>query len=139
MHLQQFRGLGVWDLGFSGAYVRAVPKNVPIYKTKAMISRYFGEETGRIWGTKVKYLSETERQAYAITIKNSKLYDSTGKLFDTSRASSHFSGQGHAIFVMDEYGNIYISTRQIVGEFHHSTRRFFYIHCKIILLTVLIN
>lgn len=48
---------------------------------------------------------ETERQQYKLSIKNEKLYDSSGSPFDTSNASSVFSGgSGSAIFVMDEYG-----------------------------------
>ena len=87
-----------------------------------MKSEYVGEETGSIWGTKVKYLSEAERAEYKLTIKNGRIYDSSGELFDTKSASSVFKGgEGNAIFVMDEYGNIFASKSQAVGKFHHSS------------------
>ena len=63
-------------------------------------SDYIGEETGSVWGTKVKYLSEAERAKYKISIKDGQLYDSLGELFDTKSASSVFSdGKGKAISV----------------------------------------
>jgi hypothetical protein len=98
-------------------------KKIPKYKnTKPMASKYVGEETGSVWGTKVKYLSEAERKKYKLTIKDGRLHDSAGELFDTKSASSVFpDGGGKAIFVMDEYGNIYASKMQAVGEFHHSS------------------
>ena len=96
---------------------------IPIYKdTKPMKSDYIGEETGSVWGTKVKYLTDAERAKYKVTIKDGRLYDSTGKLFDTKSASSVFpDGGGKAIFVMDEYGDVFVSKTQAVGKFHHSS------------------
>jgi hypothetical protein len=97
-------------------------KAIPKYETKPMSKDYIGEETGAVWGTKVHYLSETERFDYLITIKNGKLIDSKGGLFDTSDASSVFAGgNGNAIYVMDECGNIFASKSQVVGKFHHSS------------------
>ncbi|MFZ6876337.1 hypothetical protein ACO0LF_30130, partial [Undibacterium sp. Di27W] len=88
---------------------------------KKMLPQYIGEETGAVWGTKVKYLNETERLKYQLDIKDGKLYDSTGSLFDTANAKSAFGGKGNAIFVMDENGAIYASKVQTVGKFHHSS------------------
>ena len=73
-------------------------------------------------GSKVKYLTEAERAAYKLSIKDGKLYDANGKLFDTSDAASVFGGgQEKAIFVMDEFGDIFASKTQVVGKFHHSS------------------
>lgn len=83
--------------------------------------RFVGEETGRVWGTKVMYLTEAERQSYRIHIKDGKLYEASGKLFDTRDASTHFSGAGRAIFVMSSTGELYASKVQDVGKFHHSS------------------
>jgi hypothetical protein len=91
------------------------------YQTTPMMERYSGEETGSVWGSKVKYLSEIERQSYRLKIKDGKVYDSSGKLFDTTDASSFASGKGNAIFVMDELGNIYASKAHPIGKFHHSS------------------
>jgi hypothetical protein len=112
-----------FDAEFNNGPKTTTKKKIPIYKnTKPMKSDYIGEETGRIWGTKVKYLSEAERAEYKLTIKNGRVYDSNGELFDTKSASSVFKGgEGNAIFVMDVYGNIYASKSQAVGKFHHSS------------------
>jgi len=80
-----------------------------------------GEETGAVWGTKVKYLDDTERLQYKLQIKDGKLYDNTGNLFDTAKAQSAFGGKGNAIFVMDEAGSIFASTVHSPGKFHHSS------------------
>jgi hypothetical protein len=86
-----------------------------------MDRQFIGEETGSVWGTKVKYLSGEERLKYQVQIKDGKLFDAEGNLFDTSKAHSAFGGSGNAIFVMDESGNIYASTVHSIGKFHHSS------------------
>ncbi|MFN7748095.1 MAG: hypothetical protein ACK5OO_04040, partial [Cyclobacteriaceae bacterium] len=93
------------------------------YKTKNMLGEYVGEETGSVWGTSVKYLTSEERNAYELFVsKEGKLVDKTGLLFTTEGSSSVFaSGQGKAIFVMDDNGRIFASKTQKVGEFHHSS------------------
>jgi hypothetical protein len=70
----------------------------------------------------VTYLDEAGRQKYLLESRDGKLYDSEGKLFDTTDASSvHQGGQGRAIYVMDENGKIYASKEQKVWQFHHSS------------------
>jgi hypothetical protein len=49
------------------------------------------------------------------------MYDASGAPFDTSDASTVFSAEGRAIFVMDENGDFYASKSQQVGRFHHSS------------------
>jgi len=89
---------------------------------RQMDQRYIGEETGVVWGSKVAYLDETERKEYQLHIKDGKLFDADGDLFDTSNAESIFEGGGgNAIFVMDEYGSIYASKIHFRGKFHHSS------------------
>ena len=62
----------------------ALEGTVRKYKTKAMSDdmHFFDQKF------KVKYLSNSERQAHKLTIKNGKLYDKNEKLFDTSEAAS---------------------------------------------------
>lgn len=72
-------------------------------------------------GKVVKYLDATERQALKLTIRNGLLYDAKGNLFDTRGAGTVWSGQGRAIFVADENGDIYASKFQEPGAFHHSS------------------
>lgn len=70
----------------------------------------------------VKYLTPEERAALKLEVVDGKFYDADGNLFDTSKGGSVFSGgQGKAIFVMDEQGNVYASLNQEVGHFHHSS------------------
>lgn len=99
------------------------PVAPPAFKTKAMNSHYVGENlTGnKVWGTQVKYLTDAERAAYKLEIRNGRIYDAKGQPFDTSDASSAHSGGGNAIFVMDQSGNFYASKVQVVGGFHHSS------------------
>jgi hypothetical protein len=91
---------------------------------KEMNPRFVGENVpgNPIWGGNgVKYLTDTERGGYQLFVKDGKLYDAEGNLFDTSGAMTVHSGEGRAIFVMDENGNLYASNYQEVGVFHHSS------------------
>jgi hypothetical protein len=92
--------------------------------TKEMNPRFAGENVpgNSIWGgSGVKYLTDEERGAYQLFVKDGKLYDANGNLFDTSGAMTVHSGQGRAIFVMAENGDLYASNYQEIGAFHHSS------------------
>ena len=83
--------------------------------TTDMNPRFVGENVPRnsIWGgAGVKYLADEERGAYQLLVKDGKIYDADGNLFDTWGAMTVHSGQGRAIFVMDESGNLYASNYQ---------------------------
>lgn len=83
---------------------------------------YLGEETGKVFGTSVKYLNDRERAGFKVVIKDGKVYDAAGQLFDTRQASTSFAkNKGRAIFVMDATGALYISNEQTKGKFHHSS------------------
>ena len=70
----------------------------------------------------VRYLDDVARQDYRLTIHDGHLYDAQGNLFDTSNGVSAFANNaGRAIFVMDKDGNIFASTYQRAGFFHHSS------------------
>jgi hypothetical protein len=88
-----------------------------------MLSRFKGEHlpNNTVWGTQVQYLDQAARQAYRLVIRDGNIYDARGQLFDTSAASTVHSGEGRAIFVMDELGTFYASTEQATGRFHHSS------------------
>jgi hypothetical protein len=102
---------------------QTVAPAAPKYRTTPMNDAYVGEDlpNNNIWGTQVKYLSDAERAGYKLEFRDGKIYDSSGRLFDTQDAATAHSGGGRAIFVMDENGNIYASKVQQVGEFHHSS------------------
>jgi hypothetical protein len=68
----------------------------------------------------VKYLTDTELAQYKVTIQNGKLYDANGDLFDTSKANT-WDGKKRAIFIIDEKGDMYVSSYQKAREFHHSS------------------
>jgi hypothetical protein len=74
------------------------------YMVTPMNTRYRGEdlEGNGIWGTPVEYLSGDSRQAYQVEFRDGKMYDAVGALFDTKDASTVFSSDPRAIFVMDE-------------------------------------
>jgi uncharacterized Zn-binding protein involved in type VI secretion len=98
----------------------------PVLKTTPLLRPYRGENTAQNrWHQKtttVQYLDETERAQFRLSVKDGKLYDATGKPFDTSQGESlHTLGGGRAIWVMDEKGNIYASNHHEKGEFHHSS------------------
>jgi hypothetical protein len=87
------------------------------YKTKKMADGMakWDKDNG------VKHLSNDELAAKKLEIRDGKIYDSKGNLYDTSSAESLHSGKGSAIFVMDEQGNLYSETKHSYGEFHHSS------------------
>lgn len=94
--------------------------------TKPLLDEYRGEEIpgNSIWpfGSAVEYLDESDREDFKLTVKDGKLYDADGELFDTSDARSlHSKDDPRAIFVMDHDGNIYASKSHSEGEFHHSS------------------
>ena len=110
------------DLGDAGA--GAADDLPPLNVTKGIQDQYKGEEVpgNSIWnGSAVKYLNESERGVYQITIRDGKLYDSDGNLFDTSSGGSVHSSDPRAIYVVDQDGNLYASNTQIIGQFHHSS------------------
>ena len=96
-------------------------------KLKALERPWIGEHLpgNTQWRTppsQVRYLDATERARYKLTIRNGKVYDSKGKLFDTHGAKSiHSHGSNKtAIFVMDEEGSLYAGSHEY-GKFHHSS------------------
>jgi len=102
------------------------PERKPIYKTTPMRGQYKGEHLPgnaqwRHLGGVVDYLDAARRQAYKLTIKDGKIYDREGKLFDTSDASTEHTDNPAAIFVMDEFGDFYASKTHSAGSFHHSS------------------
>ncbi|MCP4346294.1 MAG: hypothetical protein GY795_12305, partial [Desulfobacterales bacterium] len=100
-------------------------KRAPKYKTTPMDNEFAGEHYygNEIWPeSRVEYLDDVARQAYKVKIIDGKFYDLTGKLFDTSVARpSVFTGEGMAIYAMDDMGNIYVSNYHVSGKFHHSS------------------
>lgn len=97
--------------------------SVPKLKTTPMNPHYKGESIpgNSIWpGQSVRYLTPEERQSFQLFIREGKLYDVHGNLFDTTSSATHFN-DGRAIFVMDENGALYASKFHGPGEFHHSS------------------
>ncbi|SUA41894.1 Uncharacterised protein [Nocardia africana] len=95
--------------------------NHPLATTR-MMDQYVGEEIpGRRWPTGVWYYDDVGRQQFRLRIHEGRIYDAQGRLFDTRSGVSVWNGQGNAIFVMDEHGNLYASLFQQPGVFHHSS------------------
>jgi hypothetical protein len=104
----------------AGAGAPAGPK----FRTKPMLEEHTGEnlpenaKNGKV----VRYLDETERKAYLVTIRDGKFYDADGNPLDTTGALSlHGDGPNVGIWVMDGDGNIYVSTTPEINVFHHSS------------------
>ncbi|NEW34876.1 hypothetical protein GV791_20270 [Nocardia cyriacigeorgica] len=95
------------------------------YRTTPIRPEFVGEHLpgNRRWnGSQVSYLDEQERQPYRLHIRDGRLYDSRGQLFDTAAARTLWTPQGgRAIFVMDADGVLYSSPHHILGKFHHSS------------------
>ena len=84
--------------------------------------RFIGEEYGHLFGTKVKYLSARELKQYEVFVnKKGLLVDYKGKIIDTRNGQTIKGGVGSGIFVMSPSGRIFLSQRQAVGKFHHSS------------------
>lgn len=95
--------------------------------TIPMVRQFNGEHlpNNHVWGTQVSYLTPEESAARKLSIgTDGKLYDVTGKLFDTTKSNAIHGGGGQSLFVMDQHGNMYASMgadRPGVGKFHHSS------------------
>ncbi len=71
----------------------------------------------------VRYLNSYERHDYIIRAVGGNtcgLTDHNGTAYDTEPESTEFSGEGWAIFVMDQKDVIYAGTH-VLGIFHHSS------------------
>ena len=104
------------------------------YETTSLKSDYYGEDNpnnpnrwNRMFGNDVvcKYLDESQRTPYEVTVNNGLLVHASGplkgQLVDTSTMTSlHSRGKNTAIFVMDPEGKLYIGSHT-PGEFHHSS------------------
>jgi hypothetical protein len=113
-------------VGMNGGNIPITPRQRPLV-TKGMIGNYFKYENipnhRKNWvegGGVVEYLTEEGRAEKLLTVKNGKLYDANGELFNTRGSETWFSGRGRAIYVMDENGNLYAGN-QVFQKFHHSS------------------
>jgi uncharacterized Zn-binding protein involved in type VI secretion len=112
-------------MGMNGGNIRIRPRQRPL-KTKGMLEEYKKEDIPdytKNWlegESTVKYLTQAERAEYLLTVKDGKLYNAKGELFDTRGRRTFFSGRGRAIYVMDENGNLYAGDQKAF-EFHHSS------------------
>jgi hypothetical protein len=93
-----------------------------------LLDRYKGEadpnNPNRFFYPKtVQYMTPEQREAHRLFVDGEGNLRSAkdGSLFNTSNASTHWSGEGRAIFVADGHGNIYASLDQTVGHTHHSS------------------
>jgi hypothetical protein len=105
------------------------PMTLKRFEGKSMIDEYRYETDPRHplsafpGGKGVRRLNPAEQENHRLFFGEDGLLRkaSDGSVFDTAAAATEHNGAGRAIFVMDEQGNIFASTYQKVGEFHHST------------------
>lgn len=70
----------------------------------------------------VQQWGPVERAARRVTVRNGKLYTADGKPLDTSTARTIFDPDGgKAIYVMDPWGDLYVSPEHGFGWIHHSS------------------
>jgi hypothetical protein len=71
----------------------------------------------------VHYMDPAEREAHRLFVDGDGNLRSAadGSLYDTASGTTHWSGGGRAIFVMDGSGNLYATLDQRVGHTHHSS------------------
>jgi hypothetical protein len=98
-----------------------LPETAKFNTTTSLLADYKDEQFGAHFGTSVKYLNREERKAYELTVRDGKIYDAQGQLFDSSAGKTAFGAQGKAIFVMDHDGKMYASLYNVTGKFHHSS------------------
>ncbi len=96
-------------------------------KTYPLQKKYVGESTACVWQNDpyrcppyVIYYNGTQKNTLLLNIKNNRVYNSVGNLFDTRQANRSHTGYA-AIFVVDGSSNIYASNAHFVFLFHHST------------------
>ena len=89
---------------------------------KTMNEDYLAEDLGfaKAWADygnpEIEYLeTESNRSTYEVFVKDKKLIDINGKLFDSGNSSN-----GKLIFVMDAQGRIFAGEPRLM-EFHHSS------------------
>ena len=86
---------------------------------------WFAGKDGLNWSATMRstviYDEELARQnATKIQIRGGVLLNMDGKAIDTSRMVTHFSGPGHAIYVMSAEGHLHLNAHN-VGHYHHSS------------------
>jgi hypothetical protein len=97
------------------------PEGAKYAKTIPMLSAYQHEQLGMVFGQKVRYLDEQERQAYEVTVKDGRLHGADGQPFDTRDATVSGEKTGSAIFVMDHDGKLYLSNKAGIADFQHTS------------------
>lgn len=70
----------------------------------------------------VRYLrTSAERAPYKLSVRNGLIVDAKGRPFDTVRSAALPSEKNEAIFVMSSSGEIFASSENEPGKFHHSS------------------
>lgn len=84
------------------------------------ISRNYSEVLSQTRVRKVQYLGAGQRDIFRVKMEEGKLLKLDDIPLETSQFTTHFSGAGRAIFVMDPSGNLYVGPQE-VGLHHHSS------------------
>ncbi|WP_063127718.1 hypothetical protein [Nocardia fusca] len=107
---------------FDSEFGVQIPRSAPPYSTVPLRREYAGENKRGSWAWgfgRVKYYDETRRQKFMVTVRDGLLYDSRGKLLSTD--GNGWSKGSYGLFVMDEQGRVFVTTKAKPGHFHHST------------------
>ena len=118
----------------TGSVARVEPFNRPgaPLRTTGLLPRYAGEDIpgNKVWRNQTVTYCRTsaERARFKLEVRDvevggkreARIFDSQGRPFDT-RTAATWDGSGKAMFVMDANGELYASTYQAAGVFHHSS------------------
>jgi hypothetical protein len=113
-------------------HVDAPPAPAPLVRseplpTQELQSTYRGEDdptnpNRAFYPRTVHYMSPRELETHRVVVADGDLHwASDGARLDTAGAQTFHSGDGRAMYVMDENGNLYVSLRQVPGALHHSS------------------
>jgi hypothetical protein len=87
---------------------------------KKMRDQFKDEEIGGVPPFRTQYFDPALRAPLRVTVRGGRLWNPDGTPVDTSTMRTFFSGSGRAIYVMDLYGDMYISVQKLY-EIHHSS------------------
>jgi hypothetical protein len=97
-----------------------IPQDAPFKLGAPMTTQHRAELEG---ASSVMMVPPEQLHTYRLGVSGGRIVDANGRNFDTRQAAatniSHSAG--HAIFVMDHFGNIYATNSHKEGVFHHSS------------------
>ncbi|MGH1350575.1 MAG: hypothetical protein ACRBBN_07185 [Methyloligellaceae bacterium] len=86
------------------------------YSGRAEIKPEYKGLVSGVFGDEVKILDNAAKKEFKLTVKEGRVYDAQGNLFDTYKDASASTRMGHGSFVMESDGSIYGSKTHILAS-----------------------